>query len=238
MKYNILAGEHISKKYGKNSVLKDVSIHVKQGEISGLIGKNGSGKTTLLRILSGLIPNFGGDVIVGERNGGSCKVAAVISSPALFLNMTVIENMREQAVLLGLNNTDKIVQVLETVGMENCCNQLARDLSLGMAQRLKLGMALLENPDILILDEPVNGLDPDGIADLRELLHRLNKEIGMTIIISSHILSELENTATCFGILNNGEITKELSIRDIRQSNSTLESLYMQYTKGGYKNNA
>lgn len=113
-----------------------------------------------------------------------------------------------------------------------------RDFSLGMVQRLKLGMALLEKPDILILDEPVNGLDPDGIADLRELLHQLNREYGMTILVSSHILSELEHTASCFGILHNGEIIKEISIQEIQQNNSTLESVYLQYTKGGVCRNA
>lgn len=101
-----------------------------------------------------------------------------------------------------------------------------------MKQRLKLGMALLEKPNLLILDEPINGLDPNGIADLRELLHQLNKDFGMTILISSHILSELENTATYFGILNNGIIAKEISIHDIQHSNITLESLFLQYTKG------
>lgn len=234
----LLSGEHISKNYGNAHVLCDVSIHVEQGEIYGLIGKNGSGKTTLLRILCGLIPSHGGKIELADINGCKCKTAAVIHSPALFLNMTAFENLKEQSTLLGQCNNNKISDMLKTVGLENCADKVVKGFSLGMLQRLKMGMALIESPDLLILDEPVNGLDPDGIADLRELLHHLNKELGMTILISSHILSELEHTATCFGVLSNGKIVKELSIRDIQQSNTTLEGLYMQYTKGEYKQNA
>lgn len=232
MNCNILTGEHISKKYGNTSVLKDVSIHIKQGEIYGLIGKNGAGKTTLLRILCGLIPNYKGKITLTNIDGGKCKIAAVINSPALFLNMTAFENLKEQSALLGLHDDPEISTILKTVGLEDCMNKPVKGYSLGMKQRLKLGMALLEKPDLLILDEPINGLDPNGIADLRELLYQLNKDFGMTILISSHILSELENTATYFGILNNGVIAKEISIHDIQRSNITLESLFLQYTKG------
>lgn len=233
MNKSILVAEHIQKSYDKNVVLRDVSMHMKQGGIYGVIGKNGSGKTTLLRILTGLIQNYTGTITIGENKKQQCKISAVINAPALFLNMSAIENMKEQARLLGLHGTDKIKQVLLTVGLKECNHKLVKILSLGMTQRLKLGLALLESPDILILDEPVNGLDPDGIADLRELLTHLSKEKGMSILISSHILSELEHTATCFGILHEGEIVKELSIEDVLQSGSTLEQLYMQYTRGG-----
>lgn len=238
MDYNILIGEHIKKKYGNNTVLRDVSIHIKQGEIYGLIGKNGSGKTTLLRILCGLIPNYGGKVVLADVNGRKCKVAAVINAPALFLNMTASENLKEQSALLGLHDDTIISNALKTVGLVDYAHKTVKGFSLGMTQRLKLAMALIESSDLLILDEPVNGLDPDGIAELRELLHQLNQKHGMTILVSSHILSELEHTATCLGILNNGEIVKEISIRDIQQSNTTLENLYMQYTKGGLNHNA
>lgn len=232
MNCNILTGKHISKKYGNTSVLKDVSIHIKQGEIYGLIGKNGAGKTTLLRILCGLIPNYKGKITLTNIDGSKCKIAAVINSPALFLNMTAFENLEEQSALLGLHDDTEINTILKTVGLEDFMNKPVKGYSLGMKQRLKLGMALLEKPNLLILDEPINELDPNGIADLRELLHQLNKDFGMTILISSHILSELENTATYFGILNNGIITKEISIHDIQHSNITLKSLFLQYTKG------
>lgn len=238
MNYNILNGEHVTKKYGKTSVLSDVSIHIKQGEIYGLIGKNGSGKTTLLRILCGLIPNYEGKIILEDIGGCKCKAAAVINSPALFLNMTAFENLKEQSILLGLHDDTKINGILKTVGLENFAEKAVKGFSLGMTQRLKLGMALIESPNLLILDEPVNGLDPDGITDLRELLYQLNRELGMTILVSSHILSELEHNATRFGILNGGVIAKEISIHDIQQSNTTLENVYMQYTKGGHEYNA
>lgn len=238
MNCNILTGEHINKKYRNTTVLHDVSIHIKQGEIYGLIGKNGAGKTTLLRILCGLIPNYVGKITLANIGERKCKIAAVINSPALFLNMTAFENLKEQSTLLGLHTDAKINTILKTIGLKDFMDKPVKGYSLGMTQRLKLGMALLENPDLLILDEPVNGLDPNGIADLRELLHQLNKEFGMTILISSHILSELEHTATYFGILNNGIIAKEISINDIRHSNTTLESLYMQYTKGGHEHSA
>jgi ABC-type multidrug transport system ATPase subunit len=198
-----------------------------------LVGKNGSVKTTLLRILTGQIQRYSGTVSVEEAGIRKVKVSAVINSPSLFLNLNAFENMKEQSFLLGIRNDNKIKQTLEAVGLEAFNHKPASDFSLGMTQRLKLGLALLENPDILILDEPVNGLDPDGIADLRALLLHLNRSSGITIMISSHILSELEQIATCLGILHNGEIVKEVSTQDILQKGSSLESLYMQYTKGG-----
>jgi ABC-type multidrug transport system ATPase subunit len=233
LKQYILTAEHIEKKYAGNKVLQDVSIHVKQGDIYGLIGKNGSGKTTLLRIVTGLIPCYGGIVDIGEIDNGKCTVSAVIDAPSLFLNLTAFENMKEQSYLLGIYDQTKIKGILKTVDLSDCNNKLVKNFSLGMTQRLKLGMALLRNPDILILDEPINGLDPDGIADLRKLLSQLKNEYNMTILISSHILSELEQVATCFGILHNGKIVKEVSVNEILQEGKTLEELYMQHTKGG-----
>ncbi len=235
MNHYMIKAEHIKKKYGKNTILQDASIHVKQGEIYGLIGKNGSGKTTLLRIITGLIQDFEGKVSVAMIDNQESKISAVINTPSLFLNMTALENMKEQAILLGLQGGKKIEETLKIVGLENSENKLVEKFSLGMTQRLKLAMTLLESPDILILDEPINGLDPDGIVDLRKLLLNLNRNSGTTIIISSHILSELEQIATCFGILHNGEIVKELYIQEALQNGISIEALYMQYTKGGLK---
>lgn len=230
-----IKAEHIKMKYGKSTVLKDVSIHVGQREIYGLVGKNGSGKTTLLRILTGLIQDFGGTVSAAKTNGRASRIAVVINDPSLFLTMSAFENMKEQAYLLGLHNDRQIAEVLETVGLTDCNAQPVKRLSLGMTQRLKLAMALLQKPDILILDEPMNGLDPDGIAGLRKRLLRLN-ESNMTILISSHILSELEQIATRFGILHDGKIVKEISAHDALQKGASLEKLYMQHTKGGKAN--
>lgn len=227
----ILTAEHIQKKYGKNMILQDASIHVKQGDIYGLIGRNGSGKTTLFRILTGLIPEYGGSVSISRINGHDSKISAVIHSPSLFLNMTAFQNMKEQACLLGIHDSRKMEQMLHTVGLP-CDNKAVKNFSLGMTQRLKLAMALLESPHILILDEPTVGLDPDGIAALREQLLKLNRASGITILISSHILNELEQMVTCIGILHNGKIIKELSANDALQKGFTLEKVYMQYTRG------
>ncbi len=225
----MLSAEHIHKKYGGNSVLRDVSIHVEQGGVYGLIGRNGSGKTTLLRILAGLIRGYDGTVTMSPRS----KLAAIIHDPALFLNMSAAENLKEQACLLGITDKTRINAALEKVGLDICRKKPVMNFSLGMKQRLKLALALLEKPDILILDEPVNGLDPDGIAELRELLIRLNRTEGITILISSHILSELEQIATCFGILHNGKIVREMGVQDVIKSGKSLEEIYLQHTKGG-----
>lgn len=235
MNHYVLTAEHIKMRYGANTVLNDVSIHVKRGDIYGLIGKNGSGKTTLLRILTGLIQNFSGTIFAAKTHGRESRFAIVINDPSLFLNMSAFENMKEQAHLLGLHDDRQIEEVLKTVGLADSNNKPVKNFSLGMIQRLKLAMALLQMPDIFILDEPMNGLDPDGIADLRELLLRLNEK-GMTILISSHILSELEQMATRLGILHEGKIVKEVSTRDAFQNGASLEKLYMQYTRGGKAN--
>lgn len=232
----MIAAEHIQKQYGGSLVLRDASIHVKQGEIYGLIGKNGSGKTTLLRILTGLVQGYGGKVAIGDRNNRRSKISAVINSPSLYLNLSAFENMKEQSYLLNIHDDNRIHRILKTIGLEGCGRKSVKNFSLGMKQRLKLGLALLENPDILILDEPVNGLDPDGIADLRQLLLHLNHTTGMTILISSHILSELEQIANCFGILHDGKIVVEVSNQDILEGQTTLEKIYMQSTRGKNSN--
>ena len=232
MSQHILAAEHIQKKYGVNTVLHDVSINLKKGEIYGLVGQNGSGKTTLFRILTGLIQEYKGSVSIRKTDGRASKVSAVINSPSLFLNMSAFQNMKEQSYLLGIRDGRKIEHALKTVGLSDCGNKPVKDFSLGMTQRLKLGMALLENPDILILDEPANGLDPNGISELRELLLNLNRSGGVTILVSSHILSELEQIATRTGILHNGEIVKEVPAHDVLQNGTSLEQIYMEYTRG------
>ncbi|MCL2163249.1 MAG: ATP-binding cassette domain-containing protein [Oscillospiraceae bacterium] len=232
MSRNILVAEHITKEYSGRAILRDVSLNLKQGEIYGLVGQNGSGKTTLFRILTGLIHEYGGSVSISNSDGGKCKVSAVINSPSLFLNMSAFQNMKAQAYLSGIGDDNKIERILKKAGLSGCDKKTVRNYSLGMRQRLKLGMALLENPDILVLDEPANGLDPNGISELRELLVNLNRSCGVTILISSHILSELEQIATSVGILHDGKIVKEVSAQDTRQDGKTLEEIYMHYTRG------
>jgi len=224
----ILQGSHIRKKYGKHIILNDISLNLKQGEIYGLIGKNGSGKTTLFRILTGLIQEYSGTVTIND-----CKISAVINAPSLFLNMNAFENMKAQCHLLGIKSNDKINQVLKIVGLSEKNKKPVKNFSLGMTQRLKLALALLENPDILILDEPSNGLDPDGIVELRELMTRLNQTHGITILVSSHILSELGLVATRLGILHEGKIVKELSDKEIFADSMRLETIYRECTRKG-----
>jgi ABC-type multidrug transport system ATPase subunit len=226
----ILSAEGIQKKYGGRTILSDVSIRVKQGEIYGLVGKNGSGKTTLFRILTGLIPDYGGSVSVGRIGGRESKISALIHSPSLFLNMTAFQNMKAQTYLLGIRDDGNIARILNTVGL-NDDKKAVKNFSLGMTQRLRLGMALLESPDILILDEPINGLDPGGISELRALLLDLNRSAGVSILISSHILSELAQLASRIGILHDGEIVKELPAGDAPGNGTSLENTYMQYTR-------
>ena len=227
----ILSAENIQKRYGKKIILRDASINIKQGEIYGLIGKNGSGKTTILRIITGQIQHYGGTVSIAENK----KISAVINAPSVFLNLSAFENMKTQSYLLRMKSyesNEQIKKVLDIVGLEYDNKKRVGKFSLGMTQRLKLGIALLSSPEILILDEPTNGLDPDGIADLRKLLLHLNHTCNITILISSHILNELEQTATCFGILHDGKISKEITIADVKNGN-TLEDLYLRHTKGG-----
>lgn len=228
----ILTAQHIHKKYGGEEVLSDATIHVKKGAIYGLVGKNGSGKTTLLRILTGQITEYTGTVCIDELSKEKPKISTVINDPGLFLNLTAFENMKVQAHLFGINDRSKIDEVLKIVGLGDCNRKLVKKFSLGMLQRLKLAVALLMNPDILILDEPLNGLDPNGIVELRQLLLRLNHTIDMTILVSSHILKELEQIATCFGVLYEGKIVREVSAEEIFEKGNTLEELYMHYTKG------
>jgi len=233
MSQYILSAEHIQKKYGNHTVLRDVSVRIKQGEIYGLIGKNGSGKTTLFRILTGLIQGYGGTVSIQDINNRKAVLSAVINTPSLFLNMSAFENMKAQTYLLGIRDNNKIRQILKTVGLSEQSAKHVSNFSLGMAQRLKLGMALLESPDILILDEPANGLDPDGIVELREMLISLNRSNGITILISSHILSELGQLVTCLGILHDGIIVEEVFDQETLQDRASLENLYMAYSRGG-----
>ncbi len=230
MKQYSLTAQHIQKKYNGSPVLNDVSIKVERGAIYGLIGKNGSGKTTLLRILTGLIPVYEGRVSLEKLDNRVPRVAAVIDSPSLFLNMTAMENLKAHSLLLGIQENTQLEEVLKTVDLNSTQSKRVKDFSLGMVQRLKLAMALLAGPDILILDEPLNGLDPDGIKELRELLLRLNRDKAVTILISSHVLSELEQVASCFGILHDGAIVKELTAEDVCQRGN-LEDLYLEYTQ-------
>ena len=211
---NVISLENIIKSYGKHEVLKGVNLYIEKGQIYGIVGKNGAGKSTIFKIILGLTDCTAGTMHVGDEGDdlekGREKIGFFIGNN-YFPKMTARQNLMYFADLKGIKNKKKEVEkVLDIVGLKGVKTKV-KGFSLGMRQRLGIANAILGNPEILILDEPTNGLDPQGIADIRELIKWLNKEYGMTIIVSSHILGELQNTANRFAILNNGIIVKEIS---------------------------
>lgn len=219
---NIIVTNNLCKKYGKFQALDNVSITIKKGGIYGLIGKNGAGKTTLLRVISGLQnPTSGNYSLFGvdykDKNitKQRRKVGAIIEKPSIYLDMSATENLKQQCLILGIPNFDDILKILKLVGLDNAGKKPAKNFSLGMKQRLGIAIALVGNPDFIILDEPINGLDPQGIIEIRELILKLNKEFGITFLISSHILDELSKVATDFYFINNGKVIKEINSKEL-----------------------
>lgn len=213
----VLQTEGLSKRFGGNVAVKEVNMHVKKGDIYGLIGENGAGKTTIMRMVVGLakpskgtIKLFGSDKLVEQRK----KIGCVIENPAIYPNMTARENLETFRKLVGENDPKVVDEILKTVGLEDTGKKKAKNFSLGMKQRLSIGIALLGNPEFLILDEPINGLDPTGIAEVRDLILKLHDE-GKTILLSSHILGELFKVATCYGVIRKGELVEEFSSESV-----------------------
>lgn len=235
----VLTTDKLCKSYGKTQILDAITMSVPSKSIYGLIGENGAGKTTLFRILAGLSHPSSGTFSIMQSasfrdlSKARSKIGFMIEMPALYPDMTVLQNLFIQQIQCnGRKDTSKAVSVLQTVGLDIQRNKKARHLSLGMKQRLALAIALLNNPEILILDEPINGLDPMGIVEIRELLLSLNQNNGITIIISSHILSELEHIATHYGFLHNGKLLREVSASAIPQSFDGLERFYKDMLEG------
>ncbi len=216
----------VTKRYGNNQVLKGVDLSVMEGEIYGLIGKNGAGKTTIFKILLGLSVYDGGRISIdGGSNEKELREArkgiGFFIGKNFFDYMTARDNLKYYCILKGVKDYSEIDRVLDLVGLEGV-NTKYKGFSMGMKQRLGIACALLGNPKILVLDEPVNGLDPQGIAEIRHLLQDINKKHGTTIIISSHILGEVEHTATRFGILNDGIIAREIGSEDLKIENNEI----------------
>ena len=221
MKY-VLTTNALSKHYGKFKALNDLSMHVPKGAIYGFVGRNGAGKTTLIRVICGLqAPTNGGYSIYGIEHTDSSivksrhRMGAVVETPSIYLDMTAEDNLKQQALILGLPSYDSIPEILKLVGLENTGKKKARNFSLGMKQRLGIAVALIGNPDFIVLDEPINGLDPQGIVDIRELILKLNREHGITVLISSHILGELSKLATHYGFIDKGHLVKEISAEEL-----------------------
>jgi len=218
----VLKTNGLTKKYGNYQALNGLTMNVPKGAIYGFVGKNGAGKTTLIRLICGLQePNAGNFALYDIQNDhkdvskARRRMGAVVETPSIYLDMTAEENLMQQYLILGLPSFDGIQNLLKLVGLENTGKKKAKNFSLGMKQRLGIAIALVGEPDFLVLDEPVNGLDPQGIIEIRELLLKLNREKQITVLISSHILDELSRLATHYGIIDNGHMVKELSAEEL-----------------------
>lgn len=218
----VLQTNNLTKKYKNFRALDGLSMHVPKGAIYGFVGKNGAGKTTLIRLICGLQEPTAGDfTLYGIKNDdrnivkSRRRVGAIVETPSIYLDMSAEENIKQQYMILGLPSYDGVQELLQLVGLENTGKKKAKHFSLGMKQRLGIAVALAGDPDFLILDEPVNGLDPQGIVEIRELLIKLNRERQVTILISSHILDELSRLATHYGIIDQGRMVKELSAEEL-----------------------
>lgn len=220
MPEKIFTAKKLTKKY-KTYALNQFDMEICKGDIYGFIGRNGAGKTTLMRILTGRAVQSGGDIcLFGESNPDKLylqrrRVGAIIEGPAFYPEMTAEDNLEVIRLQYGIKEKKCIKELLKTVGLEDTGTKKAKDFSLGMKQRLGIAMALIGKPELLVLDEPVNGLDPEGILQLRELIKKLNKEQGITILISSHILSELDQLATCYGFIDKGRMKEQIQADEL-----------------------
>ncbi|MER0123477.1 lantibiotic protection ABC transporter ATP-binding subunit [Streptococcus sp. ZJ100] len=225
----LLETKELTKQYHNQLVLNQVSIQVEKGTVYGLLGPNGAGKSTLLKLITRTIPKTSGEILFENHClevSDLRQMGAIIEHPAIYPNLTAYENLEVLATLLQIEKA-RINEVLTIVSLKQTGNKLVKEFSLGMKQRLGIAMALLNNPSLLILDEPTNGLDPLGIQELRELIRRLSRE-GMTIILSSHILSEVQQVADKIGIINQGHISYE---GENSTSQAELEDLFMEIIK-------
>ncbi len=218
----VLQTNSLTKKYKYFKALNQLTMNVPKGAIYGFVGKNGAGKTTLIRLICGLqSPTSGGYTLYGRKNTdreiskSRRRMGAVVETPSIYLDMTARDNLKQQYRILGLPSYDGMQDILELVGLADTGKKIARHFSLGMRQRLGIAIALAGSPDFLILDEPVNGLDPQGIIEMRELILKLNREHQITFLISSHILDELSRLATHYGFIDRGQMVKEISAADL-----------------------
>lgn len=237
MKEYAVRTEQLQKVYKSQKAVDGVCMHVEKGAIYGLIGRNGAGKTTLMKLITGManptegdIYLYGDDVKMSRKN--QTRMGSLIENPGLYPNMSAFDNMRLQAVAMGVYQKDKILDLLQLVGLGNVGNKKVKNYSMGMKQRLGIGIALIGSPDMLILDEPINGLDPQGIIEIRELIQKLNQTKKMTILISSHILDELSRVATQYGIINSGKLLMELTRAELEAKSAEKVEIVTPETAG------
>lgn len=218
----VLQTDELKKSYGAFQALDGLNMRVPKGSIYGFVGRNGAGKTTLIRLICGLQePTSGSFTLYGVHNdsvdivNSRRRMGAIVEAPAIYANMTAEENLKQQYLILGLPSFNGIPELLKLVGLENAAKKKVKRYSLGMKQRLGIAIALAGDPDFLVLDEPINGLDPQGIVEMREMILKLNRERQITVLISSHILDELSRLATHYGIIDHGRMVRELSAEEL-----------------------
>ena len=218
MEQVILKTNHLTKRYGHRAVVENLSMTIHQGDIYGFIGKNGAGKTTLIRMVTGLAAPSDGSIQLfgsGSLLEGRRRIGTVIEAPAFYPGMTARENIIAFSRLQGLRDFSHVEELLELVGLDHTGKKKCRNFSLGMKQRLAIAIALIGDPELLILDEPTNGLDPEGMKEVRDLILKLNQEKGITVLVSSHILGELSKFATRYGIIHHGKLIEEFTEEDL-----------------------
>ena len=235
MKDYLLYTNSLTKTFHNHNAVSGVDIHVKKGAIYGLIGRNGAGKTTLMKMISGLSSPTSGQMYLLGKSGKELaevrgRVGCHIEAPGLFPEMSAYQNLKCKCIQRGINSEAYIKDLMAIVGLENTANKKVDKFSMGMKQRLGIAMALVGDPDLLVLDEPINGLDPQGIREMREILTKLNRDRGITILISSHILDELARVATDYGIIHTGELVKEIAADEVQAD--SLEDYYFKLTGG------
>lgn len=238
----IFSAKSLTKQYKKKNskkifnALDNFNMEIHQGDIYGFVGKNGAGKTTLMRILTGRFRQSSGDIsLFGESDGDDyCKqlgrVGALIETPAVFPGMTAWDNLKVLRLQYGITGMDCISEALEVVGLQDAGAKKVKDFSFGMKQRLGLAQAIMGEREFLVLDEPTNGLDPEGIIEFRTIIKKLNKEKGVTILISSHMLNELSQLVTCYGFIRAGKMVREISASKIENVN--IEEFYLSSMRG------
>ena len=213
----VLHTRNLTKLYAGKPAVDNVNMTIHKGDIYGLIGKNGAGKTTLIRMITSLIGQTGGEIeLFGENTAAGLtrarkRVGCVVETPALYPGLTAEQNLEYYRILYGIPEENRIKTALEMVGLTDTDKKKFKNFSLGMKQRLGLALAILGHPDFILLDEPINGLDPIGIIEMRETIKNLNEQYGITVLMSSHILTELSQIATKYGIINNGRLVKEIT---------------------------
>ncbi len=233
----VLKSNDLCKHYRKFNALNGVTMNVPEGSIYGFVGRNGAGKTTMIRLICGLQPPTSGSFeLYGKKfsdadiSKSRRRMGAIVESPSVYQNMTAEENLRQQYRVLGLPDDKGIKELLELVGLADTGKKKAKNFSLGMRQRLGIAVALCGSPDFLVLDEPINGLDPQGIIEVRELILKLNREKKLTVLISSHILDELSKLATHYGFIDGGKIVREMSAEELEAECSKSMSVRVSDT--------